>query len=891
MKFAAKKITKLMACATAATLVGCGGGAETSTNPDVIDPSVPVSDWQLVWADEFDGDAIDTQKWNHEVNCDGGGNQEKQCYTDSEENSFVSDGTLKIVAKPSLEAALPYTSARMTTQNKGDFKYGRIEARMKLPKGQGAWPAFWMMPSDEVYGEWPKSGEIDIVEAVNLGEATEDGSAENRVYGTLHYGRAWNDKSEPGRPYSVDSNPGDEFHTYAIEWEEGEIRWYVDNYLYSTQRKAKPLLNADGVPVGLEHKGWYSENYDPITGELTTYWGNAPFDQDFHLILNFAVGGNWAENKNSLGIDAAAFEGGNTMEVDYVRVYECASNPETGKGCSTLRTNYDKVYEEGVTPEDYALLIDEKAPIPKLPPIETLSIFANGEINPDWPAWDCCGGTTPTIVDGAVEFEIGETATVVGFDSRGVSEPFDASPLAAIDGFVTFDMKVLQAPTNPASTWMFKIESASAGRTPVELPLTDSVEGVEPVVGQTQTYTFLISDLVAKGLDASAIDVVMIFPAWDTGKGAKFQISNMAIEAETASPSVSIFADEETEWELWDCCGGTTPMVVEDDQAHGNVAEFNIVPGEWGGTVVGFFARDTQAAFDASTITENGVIEFEMKVVSQPDSAAEPGIWLLKVEAGNDQSFVEVPLNTSMEGADPVVGEWQTFTFKLADLISAGQNFNPSEIDIIMVHPSWGAGNGAFVRVDNVKIYDPTAINGTVLFIDQALEGWKIWDCCGGTTPEVVADEDASRADVAEYTIVPGEWGGTVVGLYGREDANVGTAGNPIDATGILANGVLEFDLKVVSQPDSAAAPGIWLLKLESGNDQRYVEVPLNTSLEGVDPVVGEWQTYTFKLEDLASTNTLDLSQIDIFMVHPSWGAGNGAVIRLDNVKIYEPVQ
>ena len=130
-------ITRFGAVLSVLTLAACGGGTETKTDVNAVNPTVPVDDWRLVWSDEFDGTAINSDNWTHEVNCLGGGNQEKQCYTDTAENSFVSDGMLKIVAKQAAEGAeQPYTSARMTTQNKVDIQYGRIEMRAKLPKGQ-----------------------------------------------------------------------------------------------------------------------------------------------------------------------------------------------------------------------------------------------------------------------------------------------------------------------------------------------------------------------------------------------------------------------------------------------------------------------------------------------------------------------------------------------------------------------------------------------------------------------------------------------------------------------------------------------------------------------------------------------------------------------------------
>ena len=292
-----------------------------------------------MWSDEFDGQNIDTNKWNFEVNCAGGGNNEKQCYTADKTNAFLSAGMLNIVAKPAPAGAeKPYTSARITTKKKADFKYGRFEMRAKLPSGQGAWPAFWMMPTDSVYGDWPRSGEIDIMEAVNLKVKDATGNIESNVHGTLHYGKPWPNNSSSGKNYALPGgkNPADDFHTYAVEWQQGEIRWYVDDYLFATQRQSDVRYNSKDQAVGLKHRGWVTEYYDQTSGKLNTYWTAAPFDQKFFLILNFAVGGNWPENVNNKGIDAAAFANGRSFVVDYVRAYQCAANPDTGKGCEVV---------------------------------------------------------------------------------------------------------------------------------------------------------------------------------------------------------------------------------------------------------------------------------------------------------------------------------------------------------------------------------------------------------------------------------------------------------------------------------------------------------------------------------------------------------------------------
>src|SRR5690554_4076409 len=140
-----KTQTAVAAVVLSLGLAACGSDdVNTVSNFDAVDTTAPVDDWHLVWSDDFSGARIDPNKWNFEVDCWGGGNQEQQCYTDNPENAFVSDGTLKIVALPAEEGAeLPYTSARLNTRYKGDFKYGRIEVRARMPQGQGTWPAIW----------------------------------------------------------------------------------------------------------------------------------------------------------------------------------------------------------------------------------------------------------------------------------------------------------------------------------------------------------------------------------------------------------------------------------------------------------------------------------------------------------------------------------------------------------------------------------------------------------------------------------------------------------------------------------------------------------------------------------------------------------------------------
>ena len=326
-------------------LSSCGGGSQNAS-PSIMPTPTPTptptaapeplpfpvvsENWSLIWSDEFDGAEINREDWNLELSCWGGGNNEKQCYTESESNAFVSDGLLNIVARREDHTdyngydglsgdlvTLPYTSARLTTKHHQQWTFGRFEFRAKLPFGQGSWPAVWMLPTDSPYGGWAASGEIDIMEAVNL---KVDG--ESRVHGTLHYGRSWPENVYSGEAYQLpgELNPADDFHIYALEWQEGEIRWYVDGFHYATQRSS----------------GWYSQ-YDTAAGLVNASDG-APFDSDqqFHLLINFAVGGDWPENVNRGGIDESAFP--QTFLVDWIRVYECNVSPQSGEGCAAIGT-------------------------------------------------------------------------------------------------------------------------------------------------------------------------------------------------------------------------------------------------------------------------------------------------------------------------------------------------------------------------------------------------------------------------------------------------------------------------------------------------------------------------------------------------------------------------
>lgn len=276
------------------------------------------SKWSLVWSDEFEGTELDTNKWSYETGS--GHNNEKQYYT--KDNVSVSDGTLKITAKEESMEGYPYTSGRIETIT-GDgeklfaTKYGKIEAKIKLPAGTGLWPAFWMMPADNVYGGWPLSGEIDIMEA--------RGRLLNEVNGTIHFGEKRPFNRSLGGSYTLPSTTDiTEYHVYGVEWRENLIIWYVDGVeFYRTSN-------------------WYTMT-DGVVAEYP-----APFNQEFYLILNLAVGGDYDS-----GRVPSSSELPGTMEVDYVRVYHnvagySSSNiymPEGARDDAAMSAT--PVYEDG----------------------------------------------------------------------------------------------------------------------------------------------------------------------------------------------------------------------------------------------------------------------------------------------------------------------------------------------------------------------------------------------------------------------------------------------------------------------------------------------------------------------------------------------------------------
>ncbi|MEI8634322.1 glycoside hydrolase family 16 protein [Vibrio sp. PP-XX7] len=256
------------------TLVGCAALSHQALS----------ADWQLVWQDEFTNNISSDWVLKRVTGGSGWGNNELEYYL--KDNATVENGQLVITAKKENRDGFKYTSARMKTQGLQSFKYGKIEARIKLPSASGLWPAFWLLGSNIDSVSWPFCGEIDVMEHINL---------ENQIHGTIHW-QADQYANYTGHSFNIDVT---QYHKYTVEWDDAEIRWYVDGTMFHV---ANILNNINGTDE---------------------------FHKEFFILLNLAVGGQWP----GFNIDESALPA--KMYVDYVRVYQDKENNKSTHTSST----------------------------------------------------------------------------------------------------------------------------------------------------------------------------------------------------------------------------------------------------------------------------------------------------------------------------------------------------------------------------------------------------------------------------------------------------------------------------------------------------------------------------------------------------------------------------
>jgi beta-glucanase (GH16 family) len=295
----------------------------TTTDPNSLAANIPeecagvdiVNGWIPTWCEEFNyTGSVDDTKWNYQTGGGGFGNNESQYYTSRTENAWVDGEKLIITALKEAYGGSQYTSAKIWTQGIANWKYGKFEMRAKLPGVDGTWPAFWMMPKSSVYGGWPASGEIDILEHTAYYNI-------NNAVGSLHT-EAYNHTLGTQISYSRETaNLTTEFHTYSITWNEYSFSWYVDGYKYGNY-----VFNAAAVAYGAM--------------AVSDAW---PFDQEFYIILNLAMGG-------SMGGTIDPGFTSDTFEIDYVRVYQRdyvtddAGNPMSPTNLEVANANGSTAY-------------------------------------------------------------------------------------------------------------------------------------------------------------------------------------------------------------------------------------------------------------------------------------------------------------------------------------------------------------------------------------------------------------------------------------------------------------------------------------------------------------------------------------------------------------------
>ncbi len=686
--------------------------------------------WRPVWRDEFNGDQIRDKKWSHEVNCAGGGNNEQQCYTNRPENSYVEGGHLHIVAKeesfsgpgvfdddpnydPSdVSRTLPFTSARLRTKNKFDFKYGRVEVKAKVAGGQGMWPAIWMLPTDNVYGGWPQSGEIDIMEAVNLGVWP------NAVHGTLHYGLKWPQWENHGQTFETDFNPADDFHVYAIEWEEDEIRWYVDGEHYQTQTS----------------DGWYNYIWKGQKKGFKVANKRAPFDQKFHLILNLAAGGDWP------GMPDSGWSDDREMLVDYVRVYQCKKS-KRDRHYGSRKHSSDREAERCKT-EDQSVEVNDDLGKPGVNTfalfsdvVEPLLLTSNGSDLTQTPAPGFWEDKTGSLIQSFVELG-GRRGAVWDITFNGLSNVFLSSEnMSETPGFSTgvelqggsgwanygeieFRMRVLEASDD--SVFKVKLDSG--------WPNLGEVVINAPALGKWKRVKVSVADLLANpnpaggGVDLSNIQNLFVLEY--SGTHANVQIDDIRLQCavntepeewqqdqlcflapkqEPIAPigdQLDVYVDSITNWNIMDCCSGASiSEVVQGDNRVLRLA-YDSDPNT---NTVTFF--QSASPMDLSAFA-GGTLEFDMYVVSPPSPVSE-NPWMIKVDCGYPCGTGDIPITQSIEGNLPTTGVWQHFSFKISDLVQRGLDLTTVDTPLV-IFPSWGNQDGAEFLIDNVQWFTGT---------------------------------------------------------------------------------------------------------------------------------------------------------------------------------------
>lgn len=690
-----------------ALLAACSGGGNDDTADDGPPPS---RDWVLVWSDEFEGTELNLDNWEYQLGdgraegLRGWGNNEEQYYT--EDAVSVAGGNLIItsmadnpVVDPAVayESSYDYSSGRIRTQGKFDFTYGRVEARIQMPDTLGIWNAFWLLGSDPTpYGNWAARGEIDIVEAWQRGNIA--AGTEPFISGAAHYGGPF--PFNTFRNKAVESfDHFNDFHIYAVEWDAEQIRWFLDGVNFFS-------LRSDN----------YWNYYQDAENGFQPGGDNAPFDQNFHIILNAAIGGTLPTSANELPDPAILF---GEMLVDYVRVYNCPFDPVGGTGCknSTDMAEESLAYEFPVDNSFSALLdlyIDgpgaEDIPVGRsLEFVADNGLVLTEQSDPADPSNNYFDIVAPGVSGGNVPVlslvdAMGENFILAGFTPNGL-------------GDIKFDIYVESDSVNPNGNLRISIISG-ASRSSVILPInTFAVDAWERVnvpiqdilisgpngidVGAiTELVRFEFSDahvrldniqLACGGQVCGIVDEVPVYidaveAVWDRGI-----VGNDSIAISMGNADYSESTGNHVSWR----------EVDTGDPLHNTVVETTFGTSGADGAVN--FIGSTMPVPSIAALTQ-GEFSFDIRMISNPNNVE----LLFKVDAVGSTTG-EQPLG------DLVINEWTRFTCPIATLTAQGLDTSKVAAPFVLVPGNQGAGQDIVVQWDNITFSPLSTGNATPL--------------------------------------------------------------------------------------------------------------------------------------------------------------------------------
>jgi beta-glucanase (GH16 family) len=871
-------------------LQACGGVSSDVPEGEFV---APVVEWQLVFEDDFDGDTLDAAKWNIDEGdgcpdlC-GWGNNELQSY--SANNISVANGTLRIEGRQ--EADGSYTSGRLNTRGKFDFRYGRIEVNARIPSGQGTWPAIWMLHSDPtIYGPWPLSGEIDIMEAFNYGV-----SGNQSTQSTAHYGLPIPPFNGTSSKTDLSANADTSFHEYALEWERGRLRFFVDGTHFQTQIVDEYWVYYPAGEDGL---------YDPF-GPYTLGLEDAPFDQAFHLLLNFAIGGN------PVGDPDATTPFPQAMEVDYVRIYECAnSNPESRRGCGTADASVEVLSDhdggplEGVNTakpfvESQELFLDGP---------ETVTIEIGDQTGTNTLAVDGFTGDGAVVVNNPAATDPDDpenTVWQVGI-SGGVANVFLASEDLTDDelldtgfdfsgsdvvggdpvGEVVFDMYVNSVSED--ATILVKLDSGFPDVGEVVLPLS------EIAVGTWKTYSIKFEDIVAnpgfveccggEGVDLANVVNPFVFEV--TSGSVDVLLDNIMVTnacyvvgACSAGPRTK----------------GIPDLIVFDDAVNTAI---------WSRGIVG---SDSGSGFTDYTDGLNPANKVNWSIIDDPDplrgqvidvtfnDSSEFGVWFIANASGVNMSafaagavvfdIIVDDYGTNTTGMTMKVdcffpctsgdknlgviadGVWETVTVPVSTMTATGLDLTAVNTGIVVFPTDQNSVGTARFRLDNIRWVASTdalpkdQIDLPVTF-DDPLVDYSVVDFEGAST-SLVEDPTNSSNTVAQTVKGTGAqtFAGTVIGT----DAGFAS---PIP----FSAGETLMSVDVYSP--AAGIPV--MLKVENADASVGAEVIMNTTTSNT------WETLTYDFSTVGIDTSVTFTKAIIFFDFGQDGVGD--TYLWDNVR------